>query len=172
MKTNYRKYLSELDESFLEQCGLTRNSTVDEIISKLQWSTYGPNADTKKFKWIKLRDCTSVHLRKIRALPDVYKIHMIAIDIILSIRQLKTRSNALVGTNWCRNEPYDPAKGPYNTYTVLFVTNTDNIHKKHACQVVYYGDNGRHWSLPLSKWPGNLVQIDYKTANKLKNKSK
>ena len=61
-----------------------------------------------------------------------------------------------VGSRWCR-PGYDPSKGPYNGYTVLFVTNLSHRSEKHPPQVVYEGDNGRVWSLPLDKWPGRLV---------------
>jgi hypothetical protein len=61
------------------------------------------------------------------------------------------------GSRWVRSTTYDHSKGPYNGYTVLFVTNTANTHPDHKPDVVYRGDNGHVWSLPLDKWPGSLV---------------
>lgn len=60
------------------------------------------------------------------------------------------------GSRFCR-PGFDPAKGTYNGYTVLFTTNTEHLSDKHPPQVVYRGDNGKLWSLPLSDWPGSLV---------------
>lgn len=65
--------------------------------------------------------------------------------------------NPKIGSRWCRPN-YDPSKGPYNGYTVFVVTNTSHPHENHPPQVVYKGDNGKWWSLPLEKWPGNLVE--------------
>lgn len=62
-----------------------------------------------------------------------------------------------VGSRWMRNTPHDPNLGPYNGYTILFITNIAYPHQSHPPQVVYLGDNGLHWSLPLRRWPGNLV---------------
>jgi hypothetical protein len=58
------------------------------------------------------------------------------------------------GSRWYRDcgNPYAP-----NGYTVLFITNTENVSDKHPPQVVYQGDNGKMWSLDLNRWPGNLV---------------
>ena len=61
-----------------------------------------------------------------------------------------------VGSRWVRQN-YDPNKGRYNGYTVLFVTNLAHISENHPPQVVYRGDNGHFWSLPFSQWPGSLV---------------
>lgn len=61
-----------------------------------------------------------------------------------------------IGSRFCRPD-YTPAEGPYNAYTVLFVTNTSHVSDRHPPQVVYQGDNGRVWSLPLAEWPGRLV---------------
>lgn len=63
----------------------------------------------------------------------------------------------LSGSRWMRNTPFDPSMGDYNGYTILGITNTANIHPRHPPQVVYRGDNGHLWSLPLNEWPGNLV---------------
>lgn len=60
------------------------------------------------------------------------------------------------GSRWTRAD-YDPEKGPYNGYTVLFITNTAHPSEAHPQQVVYKGDNGHYWSLPLDTWPGNLI---------------
>lgn len=62
-----------------------------------------------------------------------------------------------IGSRWMRSTKYDPTKGPYNGYSVLFVTNTANLHPDHKPDVVYQGDKGHVWSLPLYKWPGSLV---------------
>lgn len=61
------------------------------------------------------------------------------------------------GSRWMRAAPHDSARGPYNGYTVSFVTNTAHASPRHPPQVVYVGDNGYVWSLPLSEWPGNLI---------------
>jgi len=60
------------------------------------------------------------------------------------------------GSRW-RRPGYSKDKGPYNGYTVLFVTNTKNLSDFHPPQVVYRGDNGGNWSMPLSDWPGKLI---------------
>lgn len=39
-----------------------------------------------------------------------------------------------------------------NIYTVLFLTNTENLREDHPIQVVYQGENGNKWSRPLSDW--------------------
>jgi hypothetical protein len=62
----------------------------------------------------------------------------------------------ITGTRWTRPN-YDPEKGPYNGYTVLFATNTAHTSDRHPPQVVYQGDNGCVWSLPLADWPGSLI---------------
>ena len=64
--------------------------------------------------------------------------------------------NDLIGTRWTR-PGYDPTLGPYNGYTILFVTNTSHLSDNHPPQVVYQGDNGKYWSLPLVDWPGKLI---------------
>jgi hypothetical protein len=61
-----------------------------------------------------------------------------------------------VGSRWQRTAPHDPTKGPFVGYTVMGITNTENQNAKHPPQVVYRGDNGKLWSLPLAEWPGNL----------------
>ncbi|MDC8457793.1 hypothetical protein JJO78_20185 [Marinobacter sp. DS40M6] len=61
------------------------------------------------------------------------------------------------GSRWCRaDNTFDPSKGEYNGYTVEGVTNTEHLHENHEPQVVYRGDNGFLWSLPITRWPGNL----------------
>ncbi len=62
-----------------------------------------------------------------------------------------------IGSRWARSEPHDPAKGVYNGYTVLAVTNTAHESDNHLPQVIYAGDNGNMWSHPLNTWPGSLV---------------
>jgi hypothetical protein len=62
------------------------------------------------------------------------------------------------GDRYMRADPFDPTAGDYNGYTVLFVTNIAHVHDRHPPQVVYQGDNGRYWSLPLEVWPGRLKQ--------------
>jgi hypothetical protein len=64
---------------------------------------------------------------------------------------------------WRRSEPHDPDKGVFNGYMVLFITNLTHEHHSHPPQVVYRGDNGHVWSLPLDKWPGNLVPDEEQT---------
>jgi len=59
-------------------------------------------------------------------------------------------------TRWCRPD-YDPKVGKYNGYTVLYITNLAHKTDKHPPQVVYQGDNGHYWSLPLTQWPGALI---------------
>ena len=61
-----------------------------------------------------------------------------------------------VGSRWGRTD-YDKTQGDYNGYTVLFLTNMEHQHPNHPQQVVYQGDNGHHWSVPLVDWPRNLV---------------
>ena len=61
------------------------------------------------------------------------------------------------GSRWVRPD-YDPALGEYNGYTVLGTTNTAHRSDKHPAQVVYRGDNGNLWSLPLASWPGSLTR--------------
>jgi hypothetical protein len=68
----------------------------------------------------------------------------------------KYTPDQLVGTRWCRGG-FDASKGVYNGYEVIFVTNTAHEHANHPAQVVYNGDNGKIWSLPLNKWPGRLM---------------
>jgi len=62
-----------------------------------------------------------------------------------------------IGSRWKRSGQFDPKMGDYNGYTVLFVTNMENPHLNHPPQVVYQGDNGKYWSLPLDRWPGSLI---------------
>jgi len=62
-----------------------------------------------------------------------------------------------IGSRWMRNTPHDPNIGPYNGYMILFITNIAHPHPAHPPQVVYIGDNGLHWSIPLRRWPGKLV---------------
>ncbi len=63
----------------------------------------------------------------------------------------------LLGTRWKREEPFDPATGEYNGYTVILVTNTAHAHPNHPPQVVYLGDNGHVWSTDLATWPQRLI---------------
>lgn len=68
-----------------------------------------------------------------------------------------TSDHPLMCTRWCRGDnKFDPSHGDYNGYTVKGVTNLAHKHKDHEPHVVYEGDNGNLWSLPLSRWPGNL----------------
>lgn len=64
----------------------------------------------------------------------------------------------MLGSRWKRSTPHHPAKGPYNGYTVVGTTNTAHLSDEHPPQVIYQGDNTFMWSLPLSEWPGNLIQ--------------
>jgi len=68
----------------------------------------------------------------------------------------KTGEAPQLGSRWTR-PGYDPALGVYNGYTVLFITNTAHKHPNHPPQVIYQGDNGKVWSLPLVEWPGKLI---------------
>lgn len=62
-----------------------------------------------------------------------------------------------IGSRWVRADNiFDPEKGQYNGYIVLAATNTSHKHPNHSPQVIYRGDNKKLWSLPVSKWPGNL----------------
>ena len=61
-----------------------------------------------------------------------------------------------IGSRWKRKIPHKEKLGPYNGYTVLFITNTEHSHPNHPPQVVYEGDNGRKWSRSLELWPGSL----------------
>ena len=62
-----------------------------------------------------------------------------------------------IGSRWFRGN-YKPELGNYVGYTILFITNTAHKSDSHPPQVVYRGDNGHIWSLPLSKFPGNLIK--------------
>jgi len=62
-----------------------------------------------------------------------------------------------IHSRWNRAN-YDPSKGRYNGYTIRIITNTEHRSNKHPPQVIYQGDNGYWWSLPLSEWPGNLIK--------------
>lgn len=72
------------------------------------------------------------------------------------------KKEPIIGSRWCRNTPHDPEKGPYNGYTVLFITNTAFIHPNHRPQVVYRGDNGHVWSRSWLNWPGDLIREEEK----------
>ena len=61
-----------------------------------------------------------------------------------------------IGSRWTRAN-YDPEKGAYNAYEILFITNTAHVSDKHPPQIVYRGDNGHYWSRPFEKWPGALI---------------
>lgn len=62
-----------------------------------------------------------------------------------------------ISTRWVRKDNnYSPDFGVYNAYTVILVTNTEHLNINHEPQVVYKGDNGKVWSLPVGEWPGNL----------------
>jgi hypothetical protein len=161
------EYLAKRNPYFMKQCGITTKSTVEEVKNNLQWGTYGRPTKVCCFKWVKLIDCSSEHLRNIRKVPAIYPLIKIITDVILSERALKGNTKVdytknpekLLGTRWTRPD-YDPTKGVYNGYTVRFVTNLGYRSIKHPSQVVYQGDNGLMWSLPLEKWPGNLVLED------------
>lgn len=71
----------------------------------------------------------------------------------------------IMGSRWMRKEPYDPTKGPFNTYVVVCITNQAHPSPNHPPQVLYVGDNGNSWSLPLDQWPGNLVPYDIRVEN-------
>ena len=60
----------------------------------------------------------------------------------------------LLGSRWARKEPFDPSKGKYNAYTVTCITYPRSDGS--GGNVVYKGDNGRFWEMPLSDWPRNL----------------
>ncbi len=62
----------------------------------------------------------------------------------------------MIGSRWKRPD-HKPELEKYNGYTVIAITNTKNKHPDHPSQVIYEGDNGYVWSLPLSQWPGNLI---------------
>jgi len=57
------------------------------------------------------------------------------------------------GSRWARRDAVST-----HGYTVWGVTNTEHPHERHPAQVVYQGDNGSTWSLPLAEWPGNLQE--------------
>ena len=61
-----------------------------------------------------------------------------------------------IGSRWTRPD-FNPDLGEYIGYTVIAITNTENEHPNHPPQVIYEGDNGKVWSLPKDKWPGNLI---------------
>jgi|AntDeeMinimDraft_4_1070355.scaffolds.fasta_scaffold44224_2 hypothetical protein len=60
-------------------------------------------------------------------------------------------------SRWCRKDGANPSGDQHHGYTVVAVTNTAHPHERHPPQVIYQGDNGHYWSLPLTEWPGNLV---------------
>lgn len=68
------------------------------------------------------------------------------------------------GSRWAR-KGYNSTLGKYNAYTVLFITNGTHEHSRHPKQVVYIGDNGNEWSLPLNEWPGNLIPETVNNSN-------
>jgi hypothetical protein len=74
-------------------------------------------------------------------------------------------STPAIFSYWRRSEPHDPAKGVFNGYMVLFITNMAHEHHNHPPQVIYRGDNGHVWSLALDQWPGNLVPYDEEQTN-------
>lgn len=62
-----------------------------------------------------------------------------------------------ISTRWVvKDNNYSPDFGVYNAYTVIAVTNTERLNINNEPQVVYKGDNGTVWSLPVGEWPGNL----------------
>lgn len=155
------KDLEVYGKSFLKKCGLTTKSSFQQVKDRMLWGTYGKPRDLNNLKWVKLRDCTTDHLFAILLEPHIPNITRRIINSILDDRSTIELENqrkmvALVGTRWGRKN-YNEAKGPYNGYKVLAVTNTEHRHERHPEQVVYIGDNGKLWSCPLSEWPGNLV---------------
>lgn len=90
----------------------------------------------------------SAKLDKIESFIENEKVYNIGVDIANAPEH---------GSRWVRKDNvFNPDSGGYNGYFVLYVTNTEHIHTSHPPQVVYEGDNGHIWSLPLSEWPGNL----------------
>lgn len=73
--------------------------------------------------------------------------------------KLKLTVPPLAQSRWVRSD-HDIFRGEFNAYTVLFITNAGHPHPRHQAQVVYQGDNGNLWSLPVSEWPGNLVKLE------------
>ena len=157
MIINTKASLSEYKPSFLKKCGLTIDSTFEEVTKNLLWGTYGKYPKkTKRVKWVKLCECSKEHLQAI--LETQKQISMLTRAVIYTLLgNEKGVTHDFEGSRWGR-EGYDPFKGDYNGYTVLYVTNTAHVHENHPEQVVYRGDNGKIWSMPLSEWPGNLVQ--------------
>lgn len=64
-------------------------------------------------------------------------------------------NSPLIGSRWVREDMGRHVV--YNGYTILATTNTKHKHPNHPEQVVYKGDNGHLWSLPLNDWPGSLI---------------
>ena len=69
------------------------------------------------------------------------------------------KRHKLLKTRWMR-PGYRRELGTFNGYIVIAVTNIAHDHPRHPPQVVYKGDNGHIWSMPLSQWPGKLVPED------------
>ena len=137
---------------FLEKCGLNDESTFAEVKEQMLWGTYGKPASFLNSTWKKLKDCSEDHLEAIMLQQHIPELTRVIIRSILEDKY-KQKIENLRYTRWCRKD-YDPNKGNYNGYTVVTITNTANRHPE---QVVYKGDNGNIWSIPLADWPGNLI---------------
>jgi len=60
-----------------------------------------------------------------------------------------------IGSRWVRKVPQTLGDS-HHGYEVTAITNIAHSHPGHPPQVVYRGDNGHWWSLPLAEWPGSL----------------
>ena len=125
---------------------------------------YNP-ADDKTLEWIQ------TVADKFRCDFEIYRLggdhHKITFEKRISSDMVTpglytNHGEKLTGTRWQRkdqsnvSESPEPGKHPYNGYTVLMVTNLSHSHPDHPPQVIYKGDNGKCWSLDLTRWPGSL----------------
>ena len=140
---------------FLEKCGLNDESTFEEVKEQILWGTYGKPASFLNFEWKRLKDCSEDHLKAIMLQQHIPELTRVIIRSILKDKY-KEKTKTLLGSRW-RRADYDFDKSNYNGYTVIVITNTAHKHPAHPEQVIYKGDNGNIWSMPLTDWPGNLI---------------
>lgn len=74
---------------FLKKCGLTINSTFEEVKAALLWGTYG-KPRKRSVKWVRLADCSTEHLKAI--LTTQHQIDSIYRIVIESLLESRTNS--------------------------------------------------------------------------------
>lgn len=69
----------------VEELYLTTENSVEEVMDKLVWGTYGPKGD-QPLRWVLLKECSTDHLQAILKVPNLSPIVKDAIEGILTKR--------------------------------------------------------------------------------------